>query len=181
MKEIVKKECADHYKIWIDDEHTLQLIDFEANDSGIYICKSRSTEENDTTFTYVLDGKISIFQFHNCLILKFIYFNLELKYSGTLPEKTFYLGTLLQWQDYKNTVLDPINEMFDRSKQDPFIKFKKYFKFSFRLFTLWDNWGPCIINSSGPMVRNKIGKCFLYPLFNNASSVSMSFSIFKHL
>lgn len=59
LKKIAKKECADYYKIWIDDEHTLQLIDFGVNDSGIYICKSRNIKENDTIFTYVLDGKMN--------------------------------------------------------------------------------------------------------------------------
>lgn len=92
---------------------------------------------------------------------------------------TFYVGTLLQWQDYKNTVLDPINEMFERSDVDPFLKFKNDFKFSFRLFTLWQKWGPCITNNNGTMVRNKIGKCFLYPLFNNASSVSNVLLLFN--
>lgn len=68
--------------------------------------------------------------------------------------------------------MDPINEMFEKSTKEPFLKFKKDFKFSFRLFTLWENWGPCIANDNGTMVRNKIGKCYLYPLFDNASNVS---------
>lgn len=146
------------------------MIDFGINDSGIYICKSRNTEDNDTTFTYVIDGKINTVQFRNSLY-SYNHFFILLKYSGTLPGNTFHLGTLLQWQDYKNIVLDPINEMFERSKEDPFLKFKKDFKFSFKLFTLWGNWGPCITNNNGTIVRFKIGKCFLYPHFNNASSV----------
>lgn len=67
MKKVEKKDCVDHYKLWIDDDHSLQLKDFETNDSGIYICKSRNAGENDPIFTYVLDGKMN--QFHNCLLL----------------------------------------------------------------------------------------------------------------
>lgn len=76
MEKIEKKGYLGHYKIWIENDHLLQLIDFEVYDSGIYICKSRNVEDNDTIFTYILDGKkdIRISQLQNCKIL-FIHFN----------------------------------------------------------------------------------------------------------
>lgn len=69
LKEIANKECTDHYKVWIDDEHKLQLINFEVNDSGIYVCKSRNIEDNDTIFTYVLDGKTNTVRLLNYIHL----------------------------------------------------------------------------------------------------------------
>ncbi|CAH0628758.1 unnamed protein product [Chrysodeixis includens] len=114
--------------------HILSINDFNFNDSGIYVCVMPQAKTKTLPFIYVLEGII----------------------NAPVKLKT---GTINQWVDYKRTYIDPVNNIFKVSVDEPLNSFKRNFTLNFKIFTVWENWSECTEIDHQKGIRRKLGRC----------------------
>lgn len=81
------------------------------------------------------------------------------------------VGTSIQWQQYKRNFYNAINKNIKLSVDEPYKSLRRESNKTFKLVTVWENWGECNEVAHQKKVRKRIGRCRLQPNDINTTEV----------
>nr|XP_049697155.1 uncharacterized protein LOC110371767 [Helicoverpa armigera] len=141
-------------KLLITPFHKLTIYDFNEKYSGIYICKSPEFMEEGNAFMYIIEGIFKV---------------------DVSPK----LGTFGQWAEYKRNYFDPLNKQLETSEEALFQSLRDS-NTTFKLITIWDNWGDCKEFDHQKGVRKRLGRCRLQPIAINTTFENLAKDTFAN-